>query len=95
MGTTERIQFTDGEREQLAVSVREGAASIAELWDTLKKVENRLGLDWEPSCTSVAGILELFAVNIGDPLDVDQSVRPGDVVAAFSLREHWKKRSRV
>ena len=86
---TIRIEFTDAEREQLAISVCKGAAAIAEVWDTLKKVENRLGLDWEPRRTSVPQILEIFAIDIDDPADAQQRIGVGAVVEAFSQREDW------
>ena len=93
MRTIKHIRFTDAEREQLTVSVCKGAAAIAELWDTLRIVEHRLGLDWEPSRTSVAQILEIFAIEIDDPVDAQQRIRAGAVVEAFSRREHWIEQS--
>ena len=94
MRKNQHIQFTDAELEQLTVSVCKGAAAIAELWDTLRIVEYRLGLDWEPNRTSVAQILEIFAIDIDDPADAKQRIRAGAVVEAFSQRKDWIEQSR-
>ena len=93
MRTIPRIQFTDAESEQLAASMSKGAVAIAEIWDTLKEVENRVGFDWEPSRTSVAEILEYFAVAIDDPVASEQCVSPDNAIAAFSRPKDWIVRS--
>jgi hypothetical protein len=93
MRAIQRIQFTDAEREQLAASMSKGAVAIAEIWDILREIEKRVGFDWEPSRTSVAEILEYFAVSIDDPAAAEQCVSPDNAVAAFSRPKDWIVRS--
>jgi hypothetical protein len=86
---SEAISFTADETEKLTASVRKGTAAIVELWDTLKEIEERMGLDWEPTRgLAVCDILEYFASGLNGP-ETAQDIIPSAVVEAFSNSGDW------
>jgi hypothetical protein len=61
------IIFTAAEKSELAKAITKAACGIAECWDILSQIGDRIGRDWEPEGTSVADIAEHNASDLDNP----------------------------
>jgi len=84
-----QIEFTPEEKRALAEAITKAAVGIAQCWDVLLQISQRIGRDWEPVDTCVSDIADYCASSIDDPaaielLDLDS------VAEYFSDPENWK-----
>jgi len=88
---SDHLEFSPEEKEQLAVSVRKGVAAIAELWDTLTRIGERVGAEWEPTLEtgSVSDILNNMAVGCNEPGQAE-SITADEAAEAFASRGDWQ-----
>ena len=73
----------------LAQAITKTAIGIAQRWDVLLKISERIGRDWEPVDTCVSDIADYCASSIDDPAAIE-SLDPDLVAQYFSDSENWK-----
>lgn len=83
------ITFTEEEKVELAKAITKAACGIAECWDVLSQIGNRIGRDWEPDGTSVADIAEHNASDLDNPAAIE-CLDADSVAEYFGDDENWK-----
>ena len=83
------IEFTEEEKVALAKAITKAACGIAECWDILSQIGDRIGRDWEPDGTSVADIAEHNASDLDNPAAIE-CLDAGSVAEYFGDDENWK-----
>jgi hypothetical protein len=84
------ITFTAAEKSELAKAITKAACGIAECWDILSRIGDRIGRDWDPEGTSVADIAEHNASDLDNPAAIE--CLDADCVAEyFEDEENWKR----
>ena len=84
-----QIEFTPEEKRALAEAITKAAVGIAQCWDVLLKISERIGRDWEPVDTCVSDIGDYCASSIDDPAAIE-SLDPDLVTQYFNDPENWK-----
>jgi hypothetical protein len=83
-----QIEFTPEEKRGLAEAITKAAVGIAQCWDVLLKISERIGRDWEPVDTCVSDIADYCASSIDDPR-ATKLLDPDLVAEYFSDPENW------
>ena len=84
-----QIEFTPEELQELTFAARKGAAAIAQAWDVLGAIGDRLGMDWEPVNTSVADVFDILASALSGP-ETASAISTEDVAQSFSDSDNWQ-----
>jgi hypothetical protein len=85
---TTPIEFTAEEKQRLAKAITKAACGIAECWDVLSQIGDRINKDWEPKGTSVADIADQEASGLENPAAIE-SLDPDLVAECFADAENW------
>src|SRR5713101_6675563 len=88
------ITFTQEEKSELAKAITKAACGIAECWDILSQIGDRIGGDWEPEGTSVADIAEHNASDLDSPAAIE-CLDADSVAEYFADDENWKRSNRA
>jgi len=83
-----QIDFTPEEKRGLAQAVTKAAVGIAQCWEVLLQISERIGRDWEPVDTCVSDIADYCASTIDNPAAI-KSLDPDLVAQYFSDPENW------
>jgi hypothetical protein len=92
MREANQIQFTGEEKKRLAQAITKAACGIAECWDTLRLIGERIGSDWEPSETSVSDIADQNAADIDNPAALE-ALDDDSVAVYFADPVNWQEQS--
>ena len=87
------ITFTAAEKGELAKAITKAACGIAECWDILSQIGDRIGRDWEPEGTSVADIAEHNASDLDNPAAIE-CLDADSVAEYFGDDVNWKEPGR-
>lgn len=84
----ESVEFTVEEKRLLAAAITKAAVGIAECWDVLSGISDRIGRYWEPTSTSVADIADITASGIDNPSAIEM-LDADSVAECFEDSENW------